>query len=255
MSDWVVWLLLIAPFCAVLCVILWDARDRDKRSGLRLEKETVPIAIREWLKACGFLAASVAAMFAFWQFDLAKERAETDRRPWVSLSDFTPGHIQINLVNHKEDGGSYTVIFSAKAKNVGLSPARRLKTAFVQYGEGVSFAEYLSEKGFREQNRRRDATASEACAETENMVASTGVFATEAATVQILGHFGPNVRKKPPVYPETQSFGGVACLTYLSSLTNQVHHTAYSLEITVSYASAEAFPTYELKVDHVSIVD
>jgi hypothetical protein len=125
MSDWVVWLLLIAPFCAVLCVILWDARDRDKRSGLRLEKETVPIAIREWLKACGFLAASVAAMFAFWQFDLAKERAETDRRPWVSLSDFTPGHIQIKLVNHKEDGGSYTVIFSAKAMALALPAASR----------------------------------------------------------------------------------------------------------------------------------
>lgn len=59
-NNFIVWTLLSSPFVAVVTLILWDARRQGERV-LRLPNETLPVAIREWFKAIGFLAASGAA--------------------------------------------------------------------------------------------------------------------------------------------------------------------------------------------------
>lgn len=201
--------------------VVLETRNHDGRifgAWLQQKGEPAMVAVREWFKAIGFIVASIAAIFAFKQFDLADKRLQTDQRPWISSSPAIANDIELG-----PNGLSWTT--SMFLKNVGMTPGLHVAVGQEAIVSGTPFVP----------NELR----AKACAQAEQSMAAIAVFPRDEVRWEMGGN---NISSKaidafnetPFKLPSAELSGFVVqCLAYRSPLDDSFHHTvsAMALEI------------------------
>ncbi|MCP3405835.1 hypothetical protein [Bradyrhizobium sp. CCGB01] len=226
--------LIIGLWLISFCYVVWETGDRTKiQFGRYLkasEDEPFLVAIREWCKALGFLAATAAAVFAFRQFDLARERADSDRRPWIGLAN--PSMANQEALLGSDDELSFSI--ASQVKNSGLSPALQIATASEIY---LSETRYSGEhKGFVRYSTQREAEATKtACAQAEQSPAANSLFPNDSAPVETYSIIDSElVREYRAEFDRVGDFAHfkvVVCVAYRAAHASNFHHTSYLLYV------------------------
>ena len=207
-------LIIILPWVLTFAFVVWETRRHDRAlfgRWLQGEHEPTLLAVREWFKALGFLAASIAAIFAFWQFDLADRRYRFDQRPWVSLDGLAVRELEVG-----PSGLAWSLTF--RVKNSGSTPA--LHVAVEQEAMIPGGVWYPAEITAR------------ACSGAEQKMAALVVFPKDDVPLGIGNGRISNeqIEAHNKIY-KTQPTGLapliVICVAYRSPLDEAFHHTLY----------------------------
>lgn len=208
-------ILVIGAWVFAFAYVVCEAYRRDIRlfgRSLQGENESALQAVREWFKAFGFIAASVAAIFAFWQFSLANRRSQVDQRPWISMTPAIPAEAILNSA-----GLSWTLEFSLK--NSGLTPALH-----VAVSQRALFGVFMPEID-------RD----DACQAAELSSATRTIFPRDEIAWSSEGSLtDEDIQRYRETLSETHQPAlmhpiVLVCIAYRSTLDTDFHHTVYAL--------------------------
>ncbi|MCP3383208.1 hypothetical protein NLM31_22840 [Bradyrhizobium sp. CCGUVB4N] len=212
-------ILVIGAWVFAFAYVAWETHKRDVRllgRSLQGENESVLQAIREWFKALGFLAASIAAIFAFWQFTLANHRFQVDQRPWLSMTPAMLADVQLGST-----GLTWRLDFSLK--NSGLTPA--LHAAVSQQAMFGAFTP--------------ETEKAETCANAESSNSTRTIFPRDElpwSSTGILSNAKIEAYRAMLTGSRAAAFIAplvLVCIAYKSTLDSEFHHTVYALVLTL----------------------
>lgn len=237
MADWLAWVVIVAPFLALLGMILSDARGRDAKIGLRGPQESLAVAIREWFKALSFLVGIAAAIFAYRQFEIARERSITDRRPWVGVVEIDQKQQAWLMAN---DGGM-SFKLSLTLKNFGATPALNVTVRATGYLEHTDLSE-------AEKTHLEAEAVKTACKLADSSLFNSSSVLFPAQTDRSETYYGDlfdreainkHVALATPEDPDALGLKVVVCVAYKSTLEAERHHSSQSLFVSTGYMPSQ----------------